>query len=87
MGVGGVPNMMSPGMMSPGAFLTGQQPFPFGSLPPVPTGPVYFGHDPSEPVPEDLCLMGCIFYITDYPKYLDVAMIHTWKMVGFCLIS
>ncbi|XP_064634696.1 PAX-interacting protein 1-like [Lineus longissimus] len=42
---------------------------------------IYYGHEPSETVPPDLCLLGCVFYITDYQKYLDNKQIETWQMV------
>lgn len=32
-------------------------------------------------VPEDACLLGCVFYIADYQKYLDAPTIDTWKQV------
>ena len=32
-------------------------------------------------VPEDLCLLGCVFFITDYQKYLTPQQISTWKKV------
>ena len=32
-------------------------------------------------VPEDLCLLGCVFFITDYQRYLSSEQIMTWKKV------
>ena len=32
-------------------------------------------------VPGDLCMLGCVFYITDYHKYLDAKDISDWKKV------
>lgn len=32
-------------------------------------------------VPEDLCLLGCVFFITDYQRYLSSEQITTWKKV------
>lgn len=42
---------------------------------------MHYGHDPSEHIPEDACLLGCVFYIADYQKYLDAPTIDTWKQV------
>ncbi|XP_053384133.1 PAX-interacting protein 1-like [Mercenaria mercenaria] len=46
-----------------------------------PPWPQYWGHDPSDNIPADMCLLGCIFYINDYPKTLDVEQISVWKKV------
>jgi len=29
----------------------------------------YYGYDSNETVPNDMCLVGCIFYMGDYIKY------------------
>lgn len=41
----------------------------------------YFGHDISESVPEDLCLLGSVFYVADYVKYLEAKQLDTWTKV------
>ncbi|KAK2181918.1 hypothetical protein NP493_376g01031 [Ridgeia piscesae] len=43
--------------------------------------PMYFAHDPTETIPSDLCLLGCVFYIADYQKYLESSLLNTWKQV------
>ncbi|KAI0226634.1 PAX-interacting protein 1 [Lamellibrachia satsuma] len=43
--------------------------------------PMYFAHDPTETIPSDLCLLGCVFYIADYQKYLEASLLNTWKQV------
>ncbi|KAL4225104.1 PAX-interacting protein 1 [Mactra antiquata] len=45
------------------------------------TWPQYWGHDPSDNIPVDMCLLGCIFYINDYPKLLGMDQIAVWKKV------
>ena len=51
-----------------------------------PPAPRYYGHDPMETVPESVCLLGCVFYITDYDKYMTGGelkdMLSTWKLVS-----
>ena len=42
---------------------------------------IYYGHDPCEHVPEDVCLLGCIFYIADYQKYLEHTTLDVWRQV------
>ena len=32
-------------------------------------------------VPEDVCLLGCIFYIADYQKYLEHSTLDMWRQV------
>ena len=32
-------------------------------------------------VPEDVCLLGCIFYIADYQKCLQHATLNIWRQV------
>jgi len=32
-------------------------------------------------VPEDICLLGCIFYIADYQKYLENTTLDMWRQV------
>jgi len=32
-------------------------------------------------VPEDVCLLGCIFYIADYQKYLEHTTLDVWRQV------
>ena len=32
-------------------------------------------------VPEDVCLLGCIFYIADYQKYLEYSTLDMWRQV------
>ncbi|ESO82379.1 hypothetical protein LOTGIDRAFT_170001, partial [Lottia gigantea] len=49
--------------------------------PPAPTLPVYYGHDPSENIAPDMCLIGCVFYIHDYQSLLGENEIKTWKEV------
>ncbi|KAK3103670.1 hypothetical protein FSP39_020895 [Pinctada imbricata] len=41
----------------------------------------YVGHDPSDNVPPELCLMGCVFYVSDYTKILAPESIDGWKKV------
>lgn len=43
--------------------------------------PQYWGHDPSDNVPSDMCLLGCIFYVNDYPKTLGMEQMAIWKKV------
>lgn len=43
--------------------------------------PQYWGHDPTDSVPPELCLLGCIFYINDYPKLLGPEQVNVWKKV------
>ncbi|XP_041365559.1 PAX-interacting protein 1-like [Gigantopelta aegis] len=43
--------------------------------------PQYWGHDPSDSVPPDMCLLGCVFFVTDYQKILGQEEIDTWKQV------
>lgn len=57
-----------------------------GRLPPGGVGGgseprVYYAHDPAEHVPEDVCLLGCVFYITDYQKTLEPAELESWRQV------
>ena len=35
-------------------------------------------------VPQDVCLLGCIFYIADYPKYIDPSALEMWREVLKC---
>ncbi|XP_013410668.1 PAX-interacting protein 1 [Lingula anatina] len=42
-------------------------------------GAIYYGHDGSERVPEDMCLLGCVFYIADYNKYMEQEQLDVWK--------
>lgn len=42
---------------------------------------VFYGHDASETVPSDMCLLGCIFYMADYQKLLDPEMLKVWTTV------
>lgn len=71
-----------------------RHPPPSYYMPPVPMGlpfphqqqqapswPSYWGHDPADNVPPDMCLLGCIFYITDYPKIVGLEQIAVWKQV------
>ncbi len=32
-------------------------------------------------VPEDLCLLGCVFFVTDYQRYLSPGQMSTWRRV------
>ncbi|CAG2230619.1 PAXIP1 [Mytilus edulis] len=41
----------------------------------------YWGHEPSDNVPADMCLLGCVFFITDYQKILGQEQIDNWKKV------
>jgi PAX-interacting protein 1 len=41
----------------------------------------YYGHDSGEHVPDDVCLLGCVFYIGDYQKCLDPLTLDIWKQV------
>lgn len=41
----------------------------------------YWGHDTSDNVPPDMCLLGCVFFITDYQKILGQEQIENWKKV------
>ncbi|XP_074660001.1 PAX-interacting protein 1-like [Tubulanus polymorphus] len=43
--------------------------------------PTYYGHDPSDTVPPELCLLGCVFYITDYQHIVKKNEIDVWKTV------
>ncbi|KAK6184096.1 hypothetical protein SNE40_006628 [Patella caerulea] len=52
-----------------------------GPRPPPPAVPIYYGHDTTENVPPDMCLLGCVFYITDYHQLLGADEIKTWKDV------
>ncbi|ELU01586.1 hypothetical protein CAPTEDRAFT_224833 [Capitella teleta] len=65
----------SPGMMPFSLFPGGYQ------AKTQPDVPMYYGHDPSETVPEDLCLLGCVFYITDYQKLVDSPQFEAWVKV------
>ncbi|KAL3842634.1 hypothetical protein ACJMK2_020625, partial [Sinanodonta woodiana] len=70
-----------------------QPPPPYNSpqigstVPPTPQQPeapaphVYCGHDQSDNVPPDMCLFGCVFYITDYQKIVGPEQIAIWKQV------
>jgi hypothetical protein len=29
----------------------------------------------------EVCLLSCVFYITDYQKYVDAAQLDVWKKV------
>ncbi|KAK3581462.1 hypothetical protein CHS0354_031786 [Potamilus streckersoni] len=49
--------------------------------PETPAPPVYCGHDQSDSVPPDICLLGCVFYITDYQKIVGPEQIAIWKQV------
>ncbi|OWF43255.1 PAX-interacting protein 1-like isoform X1 [Mizuhopecten yessoensis] len=46
-----------------------------------PLMPTYWGHDPTDNVPADMCLLGCVFYITDYQKIVGPDQIDNWKKV------
>lgn len=49
--------------------------------PPVPR-PQFHGHDPSTKLPPDLCLLGCIFFICDYPEDAeDSKFCNDWRKV------
>nr|XP_011440858.2 PAX-interacting protein 1 isoform X3 [Crassostrea gigas] len=41
----------------------------------------YWGHDPSDNLPPEMCLLGCVFYITDYVKIVGQSEIDKWKKV------
>nr|XP_039255232.1 PAX-interacting protein 1-like [Styela clava] len=42
----------------------------------------YFGHDSAENVPQDLCLLGCVFVIIEYQESVpDIKIIDHWKKV------
>ncbi|XP_070567106.1 PAX-interacting protein 1-like [Ptychodera flava] len=41
----------------------------------------YFGHDSSQNIPRDCCLLGCVFLIIEYQTLVDQEMIETWKKV------
>ncbi|KAH9518689.1 PAX-interacting protein 1 [Bulinus truncatus] len=66
-----------------------QTPVPPPPVPPTPAtpspqsqpGPVYYGHDPKENVPPDLCLLGCVFCIVDYQNILGTDEVAAWKKV------
>lgn len=62
-----------------------QRPPPPGYFQQGPQGqpgwPQYWGHEPSDNVPSDMCLLGCIFYINDYPKTLGMEQMAIWKKV------
>jgi len=32
-------------------------------------------------VPENVCLLGCVFYIADYQKYLEYSTLDMWRKV------
>ena len=38
-------------------------------------------------VPPEVCLLSCVFYITDYQKYVDIAQLDVWKKVFLTLTS
>nr|CAG4651638.1 EOG090X027U [Triops cancriformis] len=41
----------------------------------------FFGHDPNLKLPPDVCLLGCIFFITDQFRDVSPKEITTWKQV------
>ncbi|XP_052802586.1 PAX-interacting protein 1-like [Mya arenaria] len=41
----------------------------------------YVGHEPNDNIAPDICLLGCVFYITDYPKLVGMEQIAVWKKV------
>lgn len=42
----------------------------------------YYGHDPAENVPQDLCLLGCVFVIIEYQETVpDLKTIEHWKKI------
>ncbi|XP_046580805.1 PAX-interacting protein 1-like [Haliotis rubra] len=43
--------------------------------------PQFWGHDPADNIPPDMCLLGCVFYVTDYQAILGQEEINTWKQV------
>lgn len=45
------------------------------------SGSIYYGHDPKENVPPDLCLLGCVFCIVDYQSILGTEEILAWQKV------
>ncbi|XP_077979185.1 PAX-interacting protein 1-like, partial [Glandiceps talaboti] len=49
--------------------------------PPMPQPIQYFGHDSSQNVPPDCCLLGCVFLIIEYPSLIDQETLETWKRV------
>ncbi|XP_048727007.1 PAX-interacting protein 1-like isoform X2 [Ostrea edulis] len=57
-------------------------PPPMGqSRPPISMPTTYWGHDPSDNLPPEMCLLGCVFYITDYLKIVGQPQIDNWKKV------
>ncbi|KAL5006232.1 hypothetical protein ScPMuIL_015038 [Solemya velum] len=49
--------------------------------PPYTSHGTLYGHENMENVPPDMCLLGCVFYITDYHKIVGQDQINTWKQV------
>ncbi|XP_078332569.1 PAX-interacting protein 1-like isoform X2 [Crassostrea virginica] len=49
--------------------------------PPMSMTASYWGHDPSDNIPPEMCLLGCVFYITDYIKIVGQPKIDNWKKV------
>ncbi|XP_062589088.1 PAX-interacting protein 1-like isoform X1 [Saccostrea cucullata] len=49
--------------------------------PPMSMPATYWGHDPSDNLPPEMCLLGCVFYITDYLKIVGQPQIDNWKKV------
>ncbi|XP_059170628.1 PAX-interacting protein 1-like [Physella acuta] len=74
----------APVMSAPPPALPVPSPHPVTPVPPVPqtqSGSVYYGHDPKENVPPDLCLLGCVFCITDYQHILGAEEVAVWRKV------
>merc|ERR1719192_520556 len=41
----------------------------------------FYGHDPSEIIPREGCLLGCTFFIADYPSIVSGTLISAWVRV------
>merc|ERR1719383_1013445 len=61
---------------------------PVGGPHSAPTGPEqqvnpfpFYGHDPSENIPREGCLLGCTFFIADYPTIVTSSLINAWVRV------
>merc|ERR1719383_997005 len=61
---------------------------PVGGPHSAPTGPEqqvnsfpFYGHDPAENIPREGCLLGCTFFIADYPTIVTPSLINAWVRV------
>lgn len=45
------------------------------------SGALYYGHDPKESIPPDLCLLGCVFSVADYQSIIGSDELNAWHKV------